>query len=155
MRQKQLAIAILVFIGASVQAQAPVYDPKQLPTYDAGALARQAEQFFKQSQIQRNQQKRDALPPVMVLTEATLVTVQQFKFSGNKLLTDEQLQSVTASFLNQPLKQQDLQHLTHAVTEAYRQTGWLVRAYIPRQDLTNVELTVQVIESIPPSKPGQ
>ena len=42
----------------------------------------------------------------------------------------------------------ELQHLTDAVSEAYRQAGWLVRAYIPRQDLSGPELTVQVIETI-------
>jgi hemolysin activation/secretion protein len=48
-----------------------------------------------------------------------------------------------------------LERLTHALSEAYRHTGWLVQAYIPRQDLTKPELTLQLIESIPPSKPGQ
>ena len=39
MRPTCSALAILVLVGANVHAQAPVYDPKQVPTYDAGALA--------------------------------------------------------------------------------------------------------------------
>jgi hemolysin activation/secretion protein len=84
-----------------------------------------------------------------------VVTAQRFQFMGNQLLTTGQLQAVALPFANRPLKQQDLQQLTYAVSQAYRQAGWLVQAYIPRQPLTGVVLTLQVIESIPPSKPGQ
>ena len=153
MRSICSSLALLVFVGANVHAQAPVYDPKQVPTYDAGALARQAEQMFKQTQQQRIQPQRASLPPELVVKDATVVTAQRFKFSGNQLLTAGQLQAVVVPFANRPLQQHDLQQLTHAVSEAYRQVGWLVQAYIPRQDLNSSELTVQVIESIPPSKP--
>jgi hemolysin activation/secretion protein len=43
--------------------------------------------------------------------------------------------------------------MTDAVSEAYRKIGWVVRAYIPRQDLSGEEMTLQVIETIPPSSP--
>lgn len=122
---------------------------------DAGALMRQSEQMFKQSQMQRIQPQRASLPAEMVINETTLITAQRVKFKGNQLLTDGQLQAVTVPFVNRPLKQLDLQQLTHAVSEAYRGAGWLVQAYIPGQSLTGGELFVQVIESIPPSKPAQ
>lgn len=122
---------------------------------DAGALMRQSEQMFKQSQMQRIQPQRASLPAEMVINETTLITAQRVKFKGNQLLTDGQLQAVTVPFVNRPLKQLDLQQLTHAVSEAYRGAGWLVQAYIPSQSLTGGELFVQVIESIPPSKPAQ
>ena len=121
---------------------------------DAGALMRQSEQMFKQSQ-QHIQPQRASLQPEMVLNDTTVITAQRFKINGNQLLTAGQLQAVALPFANRPLKQQDLQQLMYAVSEAYRQAGWLVQAYIPRQTLTGVELTLQVIESIPPSKPGQ
>jgi hemolysin activation/secretion protein len=91
----------------------------------------------------------------MAINEATRVTVQRFKFNGNKILSTDQLQAVAAPFANRALNQHDLQQLTYAISEAYRQTGWLVQAYIPRQDLQNNEMTLQVIESIPPNKSGQ
>jgi hemolysin activation/secretion protein len=122
---------------------------------DAGTLMRQSEQMFKQSQQQRIQPPRASLPPEMAVDETTVVTAQRFQFMGNQLLTTGQLQAVALPFANRPLKQQDLQQLTYAVSQAYRQAGWLVQAYIPRQPLTGVVLTLQVIESIPPSKPGQ
>jgi hemolysin activation/secretion protein len=146
MRYTPSVMAVLALFCSNVGAQ-------NIP--DAGALMRQTEQMMRQEQMQRNVDRREALPPAMVLSEATLVTAQRFKFNGNKLFTTEQLQAVVASFTNRPLNQNDLQHLTHVVTEAYRQIGWVVQAYIPRQSLTGVELTVQVMETIPPSKAPQ
>jgi hemolysin activation/secretion protein len=120
---------------------------------DAGALMRQTEQMLKQSQLQRLQQNRSSLPPEMVLTDATSVTVARFQFNGNKLMSTEQLQAVAEPFVNRTLTQQDLHHLMSAVTESYRQIGWLVQTYLPKQDLKGPELTIQIIESIPPNKP--
>jgi hemolysin activation/secretion protein len=150
MPQTRFTIAVLALVGTSVYAQ---YDPSKVPTYDAGALARQAEQMFKQSQLQRNLQNAVLLPPELVVTDATLVSVERFKFNGNKILSNEQLQAVTASYANRPLKQHDLQLMTTAISEAYRQIGWIVQAYIPRQDFANSEMILQIIETIPPSKP--
>ena len=146
MRPIQSALVVLVFqlsVGAWAQT---------MP--DAGALMRQSEQMFKQSQMQRTPPTRATLPAEMVINETTLITAQRVKFNGNQLLTEGQLQAVAVPFVNRPLKELDLQQLTHAVSEAYREAGWLVQAYIPNQSLTGGALTVQVIESIPPSKPA-
>ena len=120
---------------------------------DAGSLMRQTEQMLRQDQLQRQQLKREVLPPAMVINIDTRATVERFQFNGNKLLKAEQLQAVVAPFRNRPLNQHDLQQLTHTLIEAYRQTGWIVQAYIPSQDLKNGEMTVQLIETIPPNKP--
>ncbi len=120
---------------------------------DAGALMRQTEQALRFDQMQRNLQRRESLPPAMALDESTRVTVARIKFLGVKRLSEAQLQAVAKPYLDRPLNQHDLQHLTDAIAETYRQSGWLVQAYVPRQDLATAELMVQVIESTPPSKP--
>jgi hemolysin activation/secretion protein len=139
---------VVIFIGLAAGA-----DAQNIP--DAGALLRQIEQNNRQNQFPPNWQKREALPPAMVFGADTIVRVQHFKFNGNKILNDEQLQSVVAPFTDRPLDSHDLQMLTRVLSDAYRQTGWLVQAYIPRQVINNSEMTVQVIESMPPSKPSQ
>ena len=90
---------------------------------------------------------------VGLLTEATVVTVERFKFNGNRRLSTEQLQAAVTTFANRPLNPHDLKHLTDAVSQEYRKTGWVVQTYIPRQNLDGPELVLQVIESIPPNKP--
>ena len=145
MRYKRSVLAMLAVLSACSWAQ-------NIP--DAGALMRQTEQMLRQDQMQRNAQMRSPLPPELVLNDATLVTVQRFKFNGNQRLTTDQLAALTAPFANRPLNQHDLQQLTHTISEAYRQIGWLVQAYIPRQDFKNTEMTLQIIESIPPNRPS-
>jgi hemolysin activation/secretion protein len=116
---------------------------------DAGSLMRQTEQMLRQEQMKRNSQRIDSFPPVAHLNDATLVQVQRFKFNGNQLIETGQLHKVAAPFLNRPLAQRELQQLTDAVTETYRQAGGVAQVYIPRQDLTGVELVIQVVESRP------
>ena len=133
---------VLLLISGSANAQP-----------DAGGLMRQVEQNNRQAQLQQAAQQRYLLPPAAALTETTVVTVERFKFNGYKRLSLEQLQAVAAPFANKPLNSHDLQQLTEAVIQEYRKAGWLVQAYIPRQNLSGPELTLQVIESIPPNKP--
>lgn len=139
-------LAVALFKVSDVAAQTPV-------PFDAGAFMRQNEQNIRHQQMQQATQMRAALPPAAVLTEASVVTVERFKFNGNQRLSTEQLQRVVVPFANRPLNLHDLRNLTDSVEQEYRKTGWLVQAYIPRQNLTGPELAVQVIESIPPNKP--
>ncbi len=147
-RTSFFAAVFAISAGCAIAQQQP-----QLPTYDAGALMRQTEQNIRQTQLQQAAKQRATLAPAAVLTESTVVTAERFKFNGNQRLSTEQLQAVAVAYANRPLNQQDLQHLTDAVSQEYRKTGWLVQAYIPRQNLAGPELTVQVVESIPPIKP--
>ena len=118
---------------------------------DAGALMRQNEQMLKFEQMQRNAQRRDSYPPAMALTQTTVVTPKHIKFLGAKLLPDAQLQAVAQPYLDRPLGQHELEHLTAAITDAYRRAGWLVRVYIPAQDLSQTDLNIQILENMPSS----
>jgi hemolysin activation/secretion protein len=142
---------LVIFLTANAYSQPSNYDPKLIPIYDAGALTRQAEQALQQSQMQRNAQRRESLPPPMHFTDDTVVTPKQIKFLGAKLLSNEQLQAVVQPYLGRPLNQHELEHLTDAVIQAYRRAGWLVRVYIPQQDLSQTDLHVQVLENMPSS----
>lgn len=147
--QLYILLSVLFAMASSAQANPPP------PVYDAGALMRQTEQMLKPSPMQRNLQNRLSLPPAMALSESTSLVVTSFAFSGNKLLSEEQLQQVAMPFASKTLVQHDIQRLMDAISEAYRQTGWLVQAYVPRQDVSSGLLRIQVIESIPPSRPAQ
>lgn len=118
---------------------------------DAGTLMRQNEQMLKFDQTQRQAQRLELLPPAMTLTQASLVNPKKIKFLGAKLLSNDQLQAIAQPYLDRPLNQHELEHLTDTVTQAYRSSGWLVRVYIPQQDLSQSELTVQILENMPSS----
>jgi hemolysin activation/secretion protein len=87
----------------------------------------------------------------MTLDANTVVAVKRIQFAGHKHLSLAQLRQIATPYEGRTLSGQDLQHLTYAVSEAYRQVGWVVQAYVPRQNLQTGDLLVQIIETVPPS----
>jgi len=77
-----------------------------------------------------------------------VITVKQFRFAGNTLMTTEQLAPVVADFLNRPLDFAQLQAAAAAVAETYRAAGWVVNAYLPQQDIQDGIVTIHVIEAV-------
>jgi hemolysin activation/secretion protein len=76
------------------------------------------------------------------------VTLKSIRFVGNTRLTAEQLGPVVQRYLNQPQTFSQLQQAAQDISVAYRDAGWLVRAYLPKQDLGSGELTIQIIEAV-------
>ena len=74
-------------------------------------------------------------------------TVKHFVFVGNSKLSNDQLQPIVADFLNKPITFDDLKRITDAVTEYYREQGWLVRVLLPQQDITDGTVTIRIIEA--------
>ena len=87
-----------------------------------------------------------APPPLESIGRAT-VTATAFKFAGNTLLSGGKLAPVVKSYLGRPLTFTDLQNAAIAVANAYRRAGWVVKAYLPQQDITGGTVTIQIIEA--------
>lgn len=81
-----------------------------------------------------------------------MIEVKRIHFAGNALLSSDQLHGFTAPFENRTLGATELKQLTHAVSEGYRQSGWGVNVYVPRQRLSEGELTLQIIETPSPRR---
>ena len=77
---------------------------------------------------------------------AVTITVTHFVFTGNTLLAEDQLAAVTAGFINRPLSFTELQKAAAAVADRYRQAGWVVRAYLPKQEIDRGSVIIQIIE---------
>lgn len=75
------------------------------------------------------------------------VKVQSFRFAGNNLLSSDQLSPVVAEFAHRELGFDDLQRAADAVAAAYREAGWIVRVYLPEQDVSAGLITLQVVEA--------
>jgi hemolysin activation/secretion protein len=86
-------------------------------------------------------------PPPMESIGGATVTVTAIKFAGNTLLTDRKLSRVVAGFVGRPLTFADLQNAAIAVANTYRSAGWVVKAYLPQQDITGGPVTIQIIEA--------
>lgn len=86
-------------------------------------------------------------PPPLKSISGPTVTVKQFRIQGNHLLTNRVLSEAVSRFLHHPLTFSQLQNAAIAVADAYRKAGWVVRAYLPQQDVTHGVVVIEVIEA--------
>ncbi|MGL4858180.1 MAG: ShlB/FhaC/HecB family hemolysin secretion/activation protein, partial [Enterobacteriaceae bacterium] len=107
---------------------------------------------------QYKQQIAEPPPPGSVLPKSKAVekpvnagevkiTVKKFVYHGNSRFSTEQLDRLVASYLNHPINMEDLQSATEAISEAYHKQGWVVRVYLPRQDVTNGIVNINIQEA--------
>ena len=115
---------------------------------DAGALQQQIESGRQPVLPRKAVPDKPAEPAAMPAQTGVIATVKSFRFAGNTLLSAEQLAPALAGYLNRPLDYTALQAAAAAVANAYREAGWVVRAYLPRQDITEGIVTIQIVEAV-------
>ncbi|MDO8651220.1 MAG: ShlB/FhaC/HecB family hemolysin secretion/activation protein [Undibacterium sp.] len=116
---------------------------------EAGSLLKDIERGREQQQLPRKKPAELlASPSEMKAPSGLSVSVREFHFAGNTLLSNEQLAPVVAEYLNRPIGFAELQKAAAAVAEAYRKAGWIVRVYLPHQDITEGIVTIQIVEAV-------
>jgi len=137
---RQVAIAVLAIVSGSAYAQTT-------PQPDAGSLTQQIEQG---KEMRLPQVKKPTVAPVPETTPAggLQVTVTRFRFVGNSRLGEAVLQQAVKPWLNRSIGFGELQKAAAAVAAAYRDAGWVVQAYLPKQEIDGGVVTIQVIEAV-------
>ncbi|MEI8031163.1 MAG: ShlB/FhaC/HecB family hemolysin secretion/activation protein, partial [Comamonadaceae bacterium] len=115
---------------------------------DAGSLLQQLERERRPALPPKALPARPAEPAALQPLQGASVTVSNFRFVGNTLLSAGQLAPAVAEYLNRPLDFSQLQAASAAVAEAYRAAGWIVRAYLPQQDIVGGIVTIQIVEAV-------
>ena len=137
-RPSQLILALVIGTTNAMAQAAP----------DAGALQQQIERERQQALPKRIAPEKPAVPPAMKPSAGVSVAVREFRFVGNTLLTNEQLAPAVAPYLNRPLDYNQLQAAAAVVAETYRTAGWVVRTYLPQQDIKDGIVTIQIVEAV-------
>ncbi len=137
------AVVLMVTImclSVSVYAQTPT---------DAGALMQQVEQERQKASSPPDTSAPTAeSTPQQDLTQDQLkVTVTGFRFEGNTLLTSKELDAVVRKYLHHQMTYTELQNAAAAVGEAYRKKGWAVRSFLPKQDVVDGIVVIQIVEA--------
>jgi hemolysin activation/secretion protein len=122
----------------------PLANAQALP--DAGAIRQQIEQGRRDALPEQTQPHFNAPTPLASIGGAT-VNVTAFRFDGNSLLSHDELTKAVAPYVGRSLDFAGLQNAAIAVADAYRDKGWVVRAYLPLQDVTIGVVTIQIIEA--------
>jgi hemolysin activation/secretion protein len=89
--------------------------------------------------------KADAPAPA---GSAATVVAKAFRFAGNTRFAPSELEAVLAGYLNRPLDFNALQAAAAQVARHYRRQGWVVRTYLPKQDVTEGTISIHVVEAV-------
>jgi hemolysin activation/secretion protein len=119
---------------------------QQVPS--AGSLLQQMEQRRNEPFSTVQPAVKAPAPPEMTVLPGPRVTVKAIRFVGNHLLSQGQLAPVVQGYLDRPVSFAELQQAAVAVAQAYRDAGWVVRAYLPRQEIVDGMLTIQIVEAV-------
>ncbi len=120
----------------------------QAESADAGQLMQQIEKERGAELPKRTLPDVIIAPQPQESVKGATITVTSFQFAGNTLITSDLLQKRVAAFTNHPISFAELQSAAVAVAEAYREAGWIVRSYLPQQDIQNGVVTIQVVEAV-------
>lgn len=137
---RRIVVAVLAITSAAGSAYA-----QTVP--NAGSLTQQIEQG---KQLQLPQVKKPSATPAPETTQAQglQVTVTRFNFVGNKRIGADVLQQAVKPWLNRPLGFSELQKAAAAVAAVYREAGWVVQAYLPKQEIDGGVVTIQIVEAV-------
>ncbi len=118
--------------------------------HDAGTVRQEIEK--QQEPIPSKKAEPTQIPntaaPISNGVQTATVTVTTFHFKGNKLISEMELAKAVSGYLNRPINFTELQQATMAVAETYRHAGWIVRTYLPPQDVSNGVVTIGIIEAL-------
>jgi len=76
------------------------------------------------------------------------VQIKNFLFSGNKLLTEQELQSVVEKWKNKSLTFDDLQNVIADIQEYYSSKNRIVKALLPEQEIKDGIISIKIVEGV-------
>ncbi len=109
------------------------------------------------NQIERNQKKKEPLkiPPRIEEDKETpkpksqgaTFKVVSFSFEGNKLLSSNELQAFLKEYLNREITLEELKLAVDSLSVVYKDKGYLATASLPKQDITEGNVKIIIIEA--------
>jgi hemolysin activation/secretion protein len=117
---------------------------QQLP--EAGSTYKQIEQGLRLPMPSLSEEKK-AEEPKEANNSVLSVSVTKFNVLGNTLLSQLQIDEVLNPYVGKSLTFDDLQKVVQILIEQYKQSDWIVRAYLPKQEVGNGEIVIQVVEA--------
>lgn len=118
------------------------------PSTDGGALRQQIER-----DAQANQPAPAPVPKLDVGSAPTAkggegeVFVKGFRYDGNTLIGDGELNALVAGYAGKKITISQLHWAAQEISTLYSRRGWLVRVFIPQQNITSGIITVRVVEA--------
>lgn len=89
------------------------------------------------------------VPPTEMapLPKGMTIRVKGLRFVGNDLITSDSLTAAMQSHIHKELSFEELKNLAAQVARLYLDKGWVVRTYLPEQDITSGWVTIAIVEA--------
>jgi len=114
---------------------------------DAGSVLQQIQQNIKAQPSGSDSQTATRLTPGQPKSGAVTVRVERIDFQGNTLLSTDQLNAVVAPWVQRDLDYAELRKITAVVSAAYREAGWMASVSLPRQEIRDGLIQLQIVEA--------
>ena len=133
----------LLTIASAFAASLPVAAAEP----DAGAIRRSIEDTLTNRPAPKPTPAPLDITPAPSRADGVAVVINRFDFRGNTKLPTERLDRVVTEFVGRQIRFGDLRAAADAVAQEYRKGGWVVRALLPQQDLTNGVCVIEIVEA--------
>ena len=137
----------LVFFTFFLLPSAHLAAAEAQTTPDAGQILRQIERDLEVKPLP-DLPELPSQAPVIEETQAELVLIKHFKFKGNHVLTETDLEVAVAPLTNRSISITELKTCTDLVAALYHQKGYLATATLPEQDITEGEVLIDIVEAV-------
>jgi hemolysin activation/secretion protein len=145
-----LRLSLFAFTSAFLAVSSLMGGSVALAQTSAGQLLQQNRELEPTTPVlpdaTRNVSPLEVKPSAPPPGQMTFV-VKRFEFTGNTKVPTADLDRLAKDLLNTPITFDDLTLLTNAITQYYRERGWLVRAVLPKQDITAGVVRIQLVEA--------
>lgn len=145
--KKKIFFVLLVIAIAAISV--PVY------AVTVEQVEKSAQEIEKERQLRERIEKKAEKPviqeqmPAEIVPPATgeKVLVREIVVAGVSLLSQEEINKITAPYKGKEVSLRDMQKVADLITDAYRQKGYITsRAYLPPQQIRDARLTITVVE---------
>ena len=151
----------LIHFFAFLVCLAGVLTAAQVNAQDAGALQRELQLQLERSNPSPPAQPESPRTPKPLKPLEQKREVKGFKFEGNTLVTESQLQEVVKPWSNTQVSFNDLSDVTTAIRNLYAKEGRVVQATVPPQEIRDGIILIKIVEGklgqvmIEPATEGQ
>jgi hemolysin activation/secretion protein len=113
----------------------------------AGSLLQEIESQKPRFVIPLSEPQIPRPPPAALPISTQTFVVKRFAFIGNKQIAEQTLLKLVQPYLNRSISFEQLKTVTDAVAELYLKKSLLVRVLLPKQEVTNGTVIIQVVEA--------
>ena len=158
MKGKKTAGLLWLILNCIVYGAPGDYDRYYTPKEDAGVLLNRSREFFEQQRLRREiqEEKKKNLEGIAAPESSELPVTPEgeirfklngFEFSPSEVLTAEELNNLTAPYLQGEVSVNDLYRLVNEINALYEEKGYVVcRAGLPPQTISGGIVKIVLIE---------